>query len=153
MKEKKLIIKQLDKSLQRFRPLRGTFPPRKGWIKIIRKALGMSARQLAVRLGVSQQRVAQIEKQELDSSLTIKAMHRVAEQLDCQFVYGFIPNSSLKMTVYNRVRQVALRRIAHVSHTMSLEDQALSKNENEEFLSDIIEELVNDPPANLWDEE
>lgn len=152
MKEKKLIRKQLDKSLRQFQALGGTNPPRRGWIRAIRNALGMSARQLAARLNVSQQRVAQIEKQEIDGGLTIKAMRKTAEGLDCRFVYGFIPNGSLEEMVTNQAERVALRRLALASHTMSLEDQALSRQENEEILAEMIAELSSDPPANLWDE-
>ena len=152
MKEKKLVRKQLDKTLQQFQVLGRTNPPRRGWIRAIRNGLGMSARQLAARLGVSQQRVAQIEKQEMDSGLTIKAMRKVAEGLDCRFVYGFIPNDSLEATVTRQAKRVALRRLARASHTMSLEDQALGQQENDDILADMVDELTSDLPSNLWDE-
>ena len=152
MKEKKLIRKQLDKSLQQLQILAGSHPPRRGWIRAIRNALGMSARQLAARLGVSQQRVAQIEKQEMDGGLTIKAMRKAAEGLDCRFVYGFVPNDSLEAIVTKQAKRVALRRLALASHTMSLENQTLAQQENDEILIDMIADLTNDPPTNLWDE-
>jgi predicted DNA-binding mobile mystery protein A len=152
MKAKKLVRKQLDKSLRQFQALGRTSPPRRGWISAIRKALGMSARQLAARMGVSQQRVAQIEKQESDGGLTIKAMRKVAEGLDCRFVYGFIPTVSLEEMVTNQAKRLALGRLAQASHTMSLEDQALAKQENDDILTDMIAELTNDPQTNLWNE-
>ena len=152
MKEKKLARKQLDKTLQQFQVLGGTNPPRRGWIRAIRNALGMSARQLAARLGISQQRVAQVEKHEMDGGLTIKAMQKVAEGLDCRFVYGFIPYDSLEVTVSRQAKLVALRRLDRASHTMSLEDQALAQQENDDILADMITELTSDLPSNLWDE-
>jgi len=152
MKEKKLIRRQLDKSLRQLRILAEKYPPRRGWIRAIRDALGMSARQLAGRLGVSQQRVAQIEKQEIDGGLTIKAMRKVAEGLDCRFVYGFVPYESLEATIDKQAKRMALRRLALASHTMSLEDQGLDRHENDEILAEMIAELTDDPPSNLWDE-
>ena len=136
--------------MQQFRVL-GETTPRRGWIRVIRNALGMSARQLAARLGISQQRVAQIEKHEMDGGLTLKAMQKVAEGIDCRFVYGFVPYESLEATVSKQARLVALRRLDRAAHTMSLEDQALAQQENDDILSDMITELTSDLPSNFWD--
>lgn len=150
MKETRLARKQLDKTLQPFRVLGETGSPRRGWVCAVRKALGMSARQLGARLGVTQQRVAQIEKQEMTGGLTIKALRKVAEGLDCRFVYGFVPNGSLEEIVTRQARRVAERRLARAAQTMSLEDQGLSKEGNDEILAEMVEELTANPPADLW---
>jgi predicted DNA-binding mobile mystery protein A len=150
MNRKKLIRKQLDASLQRFSPLLDVTAPPKGWIRAIRDALGMTAKQLANRLGVAQQAVARIEKEELEGSVTIKTMRRIAECLDCVFVYGFLPRTSLEETVTRQAKQVALRRLARAYQTMSLENQALSRRENEEALTDLVDELVRAPSSTLW---
>ena len=151
MKESKLIRKQLDKTLQPYQAIGEAGIPRLGWISAIRKALGMSARQLGARLGLSQQRVAQIEKQELAGGLTIKAMRKVAEGLDCRFVYAFVPNGSLEEIVARQARRVALRRLAQASHTMKLEDQALGRDSDNEILAEMVAEMTADPPGELWD--
>ena len=151
MKKKNLIREQLDVSLQRYSPLRNVPPPPKGWIRAIRDALGMTAKQLANRLGVAQQAVARIEKEELEGSVTIKTMRRISECLDCVFVYGFVPRTSLAETVSRQAKNVAAQRLAQVSQTMSLEDQALSRKENEQVLSNLVDELIRTLPSNLWD--
>jgi len=150
MNRKKLIRKQLDASLQHFSPLLDVTVPPKGWIRAIRDALGMTAKQLANRLGVAQQAVARIEKEELAGSVTIKTMRRIAECLDCVFVYGFVPRTSLEDTVTRQAKQVALMRLARASQTMSLENQALSRRENEEALTDLVDELTRTLPSTLW---
>jgi predicted DNA-binding mobile mystery protein A len=150
MNKKKLIREQLDASLQRLSPLLGITTPPKGWIRAIRDALGMTARQLANRLGVAQQAVARIEKEELGGSATIKTMRRIAESLDCVFVYGFVPRVSLEKTVSRQAKKVAAQRLAQASQTMSLEDQALSRRENEQALSELVDELIRTLPSNLW---
>lgn len=151
MKHKNLIREQIDASLQRFSHLRKAPPPPKGWIRAIRNALGMTAKQLANRLGVAQQSVARIEKGELEGSVTIKTMRRIAECLDCVFVYGFVPRTSLAETVSRQARKVATERLTQVAQTMSLEDQALSKKENEQILANLVDELIRTLPSNLWD--
>jgi len=150
MNKKKLIREQLDASLQRLRPLLDATAPRKGWIRAIRDALGMTARQLANRLGVAQQAVARIEKEELAGSVTIKTMRRIAECLDCVFIYGFVPRKSLEEIVARQTKKVAAQRLAQASQTMSLENQALSRKENEQALSDLVDELIRTPPSDLW---
>lgn len=151
-KKKKLVREQLEETLRGFRPLLDIASPPKGWIRAIRNALGMSGRQLAERLNVSRQRVVQIEKDELTGSVTFNTMRRVAESLECVFVYGFVPRTSLEQTVSDRAMQVAEQRLARVSQTMLLENQALSAKENEKALSGMIEELLDTLPSTLWDE-
>jgi len=149
--KRKLIRNQLDVSLQKFDSLRKTTPPQKGWIRAIRDALGMTARQLADRLEVSQQAVAQLEKNEMTGSVTVKTMRRVAEELDCQFVYGFVPKNSLEGYIHKQARQLAVKRLSQVIHTMALEDQALGNDENQQILSEMIDEMIRDVPSDLWD--
>jgi predicted DNA-binding mobile mystery protein A len=152
MNRKKLIREQLEVSLKRFGSLRSANTPPKGWIRAIRTALGMTARQLAGRLGVAQQSVARIEKDELTGSVTIRTMQRVAECLDCDFVFGFVPRSSLEATLRRQAHKLAAKRLSQASQTMTLENQALSSRENEKALSDMVDELVDTLPSCLWNE-
>ena len=111
----------------------------------------MTAKQLASRLGVAQQAVARIEKDELSGSVAIKTMRRVAECLDCVFVCGFVPRLSLEATLRKQAQKLAAKRLAQASQTMSMEDQALSTRENEKVMSEMVGELVDKLPSNLWD--
>jgi predicted DNA-binding mobile mystery protein A len=147
----KLVREQLQQTLQPFEPLRDAGAPVKGWIRAIRDALGMNGRQLADRLGEHRSRTRQIEGQELAGSLTLKTMRKIAEALDCVLVYGLVPKTSLEETIRARARHVARRRLAQASHTMALEAQSLSKEENRKILSDMVDELVETVPADLWD--
>jgi predicted DNA-binding mobile mystery protein A len=150
--KKKLIREQLDNNLQTFEPLKSISPPLKGWIRAIKDALGINGRQLADRMGEHRSRTKQIEQQELTGSVTIKTMRRTAEALDCQFVYGFVPKTSLEETVRARAKQVAAKRLAQANQTMALENQALGTEENNRVLSEMVDELVDAPPPHLWDE-
>ncbi len=152
MKKGKLVREQLESSLQRLEPLVAIEAPPKGWIRAIRAALGMSARQLAGRAGFSQQALSRIERDELTGSVTVRMLKRVAESLDCVFVYGFVPRSSLTETVREQARRVATRRLGQAVTTMALEAQALGKQENQRILSGMVDQLADNPPANLWDE-
>jgi len=152
MNKKRLIREQLDTSLRKFKPLCAIDTPNKGWIRAIRDGLGMSARQLANRLGIAQQAVARIEKDELSGSVTIKTMKRVAECLDCVFVYGFVPHSSLEDTIRKQAQVISSRRLTQASQTMLLENQMLNDEENKKVFEEMVDELVNTLPAYLWNE-
>lgn len=151
-KNTKLMREQLEKTLRKFAPLMDSPPPAKGWIRAIRDALGMNGRQLADRLGDHRSRTMQIEQQEVNGSLTLKTVRRVADALDCVFVYCLVPRTDLEETVRNQAKQIALERLARASHTMKLENQALGKEENRKILHRMIEEIMYELPTNLWDE-
>ncbi len=149
--KKKLIREQLDSKLQMFEPLKNISPPIKGWVCAIKDALGMNGRQLADRMGEHRSRTKQIEQQELIGSVTIKTMRRTAEALDCAFVYGFIPKTSLEETLRAQAKQVAAKRLAEANQTMALEAQSIHEDENQKVLTEMVEELVRNSPSNLWD--
>ena len=126
-KDLPLVRQQLDKTLTRFDSVFDLAPPSRGWIRAVRNALGMSGRQLAHRLGLTQQSVARMEKDEIAGALTIKTLRRVAESLDCVLVYGIVPRESLESVVHDRARLIAGER------------------------QDTVEDLVDRMPLNFWD--
>lgn len=151
MNKKKLIREQMETTLAKLNILRKVNPPVKGWIRAIRNALGMSSRQLAIRMGVAQQSVSRIEKDELSGSVTIKTMRKTAEALDCIFVYAFVPRHSLNKTLHSQAMIYAKGQLNQVSQTMALEAQSLSPSENQVMLENMVEKIVSQPPANLWE--
>jgi predicted DNA-binding mobile mystery protein A len=150
-KYKQIARRQLDATLARFGEVKSMQLPAKGWIRAVREALGMSGKQLAGRLQVSQPRVFKLEQGEPSGALTLKTMRQVAEALDCIFVYTLVPRSSLEETVKTQARAVAAERLQRVSHTMLLEAQGLSPEEQQVSLEAAIEELVRETPKDLWD--
>lgn len=148
---KQLVIDQLDSTLKKFNSVKHLFPPRNGWIKAIRSALGMSSKQLAKRLGVSTQRMSFLEHNETTGAVTIETMRKAAEQLDCFFVYGIVPKQTLKNIVIKRATHIAKKIIKQSSQTMLLEQQNISKQEEKKMLKDKVEELTSKIPSYLWE--
>lgn len=142
---------QLDETLQIFVKAASIARPVRGWIRAIRDALGMNMRQLAYRLGSSQSRIVKIEQDELSGALTIKTMEKIANQLDCVFVYGFAPRSSLENTVRKQATCIAQERMNKVSHHMYLEAQELTKQHSKAAFENMVEDAL-ESPSKLWDE-
>jgi predicted DNA-binding mobile mystery protein A len=122
--------------------------PVRGWIKAIREALGMTAEQLATRLGVKPPTVIGIEQSEAKATIELATLRRIAEALDCTLVYALVPNRPLETTVRERARLFARRRRAPVEHSMLLEDQAVEAKDADQRLEEIVRETN---PRLFWE--
>jgi predicted DNA-binding mobile mystery protein A len=142
---------QLDKRLAALMPLKTTTRPSRGWVRAIRETLGMTTRQFAARLGVSQPRIIKLEKSEADGSITLESLERAAQALGCRFVYVLVPEKRLGDTIRERASLVAERHLASVEQTMHLEDQGVPDSErHKEAHQRLVDSLLR-RPARLWD--
>lgn len=124
-----------------------TAPP-SGWVAALRKALGMSQREFARRLGVSQQAVDQLEEREADGTITLNALRDAARVLGGQVVYAIVPERSLSQTLEDRAYEIAKQMVTSVRHSMRLEDQE-TDSDVEQRARAIAKELVGSP-SRLW---
>lgn len=147
-----LARKNIDKRLGFLRDA-NLIRPKGGWIRAIRDALGMSSRQLANRLGVSQSRITPLERAEAHGSATLKTLREAAEALDCTLVYAFVPNKSLDQIVEDRARSKAYDQIGTISHGMLLENQSMTKAQMQEELERMTRDILTEPISHLWDDE
>lgn len=108
----------------RMLPARGA-RPHGGWIRAIREALGMTAEDLADRLGVSQPSLTRLEKSERAGNIRLDTLTRVADALECDVIYALVPRRPLDEMVTMQARQRALERVGRVSHSMALEQQSI----------------------------
>lgn len=119
----------------------------------------MSTAQLARRVGVKQPTLVKLEQSEALGTIALSSLRRVAEALDCTVVYALVPNKPLEATVRSRARAYLTERLAHVDHTMLLEDQSVSRPISAGKIStpiiddDQIEDVLRETnPRRLWDE-
>jgi len=138
----------LDERLKEFRPPSRFTPPVKGWIRAIREALGMTAEQLANRLGIKQPTLHNLERSEVKGGIELATLRRVAAALDCTLVYAFVPNQPLEETVRARARSFTRRRLAPVEHSMLLEDQKVESKAEEERIDEVLRETR---PSKFWE--
>lgn len=151
-KRNRLIREQVEDKLASLRPLKKVGMPRKGWIRAIRDALGISGTQLGKRLGCTRQWISLIENNEIDGNVTLNTMRRVAEGLDCEFVYGFVPKTSLEDTITRQIHKVAEARIKRTSQTMRLEQQHLNPDEEKKMLEREVDLVMADSTNAWWQE-
>lgn len=152
--EQKIIRRQVSKKLQSLSQFKKEASAINSWSKYVRVALGMTVSQMAKRMGLAQSTMTESEKQEEAGTLTINKLKKMAEALDCDLVYAFIPKTSLEDTIENEARKKVLKSLKEASVHMALEDQAViykNKGEREERINELVEEKKYS--KYLWDEE
>ncbi|MEO3432936.1 mobile mystery protein A [Inquilinus sp. CAU 1745] len=126
--------------------------PPEGWLRTVRKALGMSGAQLARRMGVTRARIAKIEQAELDGGVTLRSMQATAEAMGCRFVYAIVPPRAVEDVIQGQARKKAAAIVASASGHMALEDQALPEEKMEQEISRIAGDLLHEMPSDFWDD-
>ena len=124
--------------------------PSGGWIRAVRTSLGMSVRQMAERMGITQQSAARLEKNEADDVIKLKSLRKAAEALGCRLVYSLVPNEGdLAGGVHKQALEKACGIVDPVDHSMVLEGQDVG--DRQEKILQIAEELARNPGPKLWD--
>ena len=153
MKKQQLILKQLERRLKAWQLARQSGVPKIGWVRLIRKGLGITTAQLAKRLNVHRSRVIRIEQAELGGAITLHTLKGIAEVLDCDLVYALVPREPLGVILQNQARKIALKKVQKVAHSMALEDQSVGQKYQEEQVKKLTEELLSGATRHLWNEE
>lgn len=153
MKNQWLTIKQLDRQLKEWQALAHRYGrPKAGWIKTVRTALGMPAKQFADRISLTESRVHQLETAETNDAVTLKTLRMAANALGCELVYTIVPkgNDSLESIIRSRAEKIADERISQVAHTMSLESQSVDPEMLEVQKDELIRELIGKLNKRFW---
>lgn len=140
----------LDQRLEALGPPARFQPPPKGWVRAIRDALGMTGAQLARRLSITAQSVADLEKSEAAGTISLNTLNRAAAAIDCTLVYALVPRTRLDTLVRERARAIAMRELKGVAHSMAIEDQATPEDIEarvEEFIRETMKE------RDLWNDD
>ena len=147
-----LQLRQTEAQLTRWRRVAQERPPAGGWISAVRQAIGMSVAQLADRLGISRTSLAKMEQREVDGGITLDALRRAADALDCDVVYAIVPRTgSLERAVKARADLIAGVLVSRAGHSMSLEAQTVEHEETTAQQNVIARRLLAEWPRDLWD--
>lgn len=123
--------------------------PKNGWIRAIREAISMSQTQLARRMGVSQQAVHNLERAEVDKSITLARLQRAADALGCELTYTLVPRKPLQTLVTDQSLKRAKQKMKRVNRSQALEASAGASTS---MINDLAREMAMNRPADLWDE-
>jgi predicted DNA-binding mobile mystery protein A len=151
-KQQRLFITQFDKRLEALHPASRVGVPEGGWLRSLRHGLGFSLEQLAKRLGVSRQHMAQVEKREAAGTISLNSLREVAHALDMDLYYAFVPkHGSMRALIERRAHELARDIVMRTHQTMKLEGQAVSETRLKEAIEEQTAELLREMPKQLWD--
>ena len=149
---KQIIREQYRDIAQQLIDIKHINRPKEGWIRSVRKALGMSGPQLAKRIGLSNSQVSQMERLEVQDRITLKQLRKIADMLDCDLVYGFVPRKGIDQIIQQRAHKKASDLVYKTDVQMKLEKQQLSSKQLEENIIRETEKLVYELPRDLWED-
>ncbi len=121
--------KLLDKKTNLFKG-KDILHPKTGWIRTIRTALRMSQAELATLLEMNQKSLHALEASEASMRIRLDSLVKVANALDCELVYAFVPRTPLTDRYTDRALAIAAAQLAGVENTMHLENQAVTFNDS-----------------------
>ena len=147
-----LRIRQLDDTLSPFRILRQRPPPKPGWIRTIREALGMSLRQVAERAGLSKTAARSAETNEAKGTIQLNSLRTLAEALNCDVVYALVPRESLARTLEQQAERRAGELVEQVSTSMELEAQGVPEEERRRQVKEKVSDFLRDRGRGFWDD-
>ncbi|MEP3346675.1 MAG: helix-turn-helix domain-containing protein [Litoreibacter sp.] len=141
--EQRRLARLIDKTTQQL----GELPvPEKGWIATVRRALGMSAEQVALRKGVSRNAVYQAERSEKEGAVSLKQMELLAKAMGGRFVYAIVPDGRIEDIKY---RQALLK--ARQLITSEPDFASWPSDEVQDWIEDKAAELLHDMPQTFWE--
>lgn len=143
-----LIRQQLETQLESWRAVPPR--PRDGWIKSIRKALGMPSSALAVRLRVSSGTLTNLERAERQGTISLRSLREAARALDCELVYALVPRTTLDEVLRQQALHVVDAQMCKTIRTMSLEDQSVNERETKRQREALAAQLVLSLDRRLW---
>lgn len=142
--EQRRLARTVDRAAKQFQDIE---MPERGWISSVRRALGMSAEQVAQRKGVSRNAVYQAERSEKEGAVSLKQMDLLAKAMGGKFVYAIVPDGRIEDLKYKQARQKA----AHLL-TREPDAEGWSKEDREDWVDDKAAELLHDMPAHFWED-
>jgi len=144
-----LPLQHLDKTLGPWRSLPRSRPSR-GWLRAVRQALGMTTRQLAKAVGVTQAAVVDAERTEAKGDITLTTLQRYAAALGCELTYALVPKRPLQEVVEERAERIARDEVSRVNHSMALEDQSTGREHLEREIAELRRKLMEGKRSRLW---
>lgn len=146
--EQKLITKQISRRLEDLREIAGKTRGITSWIDYVRSGLGMTLAQLADRIGVTQATLSGSIKSEKEGRITINKLREIADAMECDLVYEFVPRKKLEDIIFDQALKKTGKLMDEAETHMALEDQKVTLDKNERLRELASEKIYS---KYLWD--
>ena len=126
-----LTLTQFERRFELLRSFKDKTIVREGWIKYMRTALGLTLVDLAKLVSLSRVTLAQTEAREIEGKVTIATLKKMAEAMECDFVYAFVPKKDLRILLHDQAVSKATQLLESADHHMKLERQGVEGDKAE----------------------
>ena len=111
----------------------------------------MSSRSLSKILNVDPSVITRYEESEVNETISIATLNKIANALNCEVKYCLIPKTSLQEILWDQAKKVLKNEDNKLNHTMSLENQKVT--ENLSIKEDLrIAMLLHEKAGKIWNE-
>lgn len=153
--KKSLLVQRtlIERKLRPWTPLRTDSVPRSGWIKAVRGALGMNARQLAERVGVEQSNITRLEEREPSGKVTLERLAKAADAMNCKLIYAIVPNdrfADLEAIIDEQAKAFARQLVRTAEHSMRLEKQGAHGDDLTRDVDSLANQLKSKIDSRIW---
>jgi len=147
-KLKALKLKQLSAAVKEGRPVPADKLGQR--LRDIRQALGLTQKQLAKRIKISQPLLSRIEDK--IESCSLKTVDRIARALECEFLGVLVSKDTLETMIKKQAEKKAKSMVMRTFASMAMEQQAPGNEAYKYQLKKLTEELAANPGPALWEE-
>jgi predicted DNA-binding mobile mystery protein A len=84
-------LRELNEAAMAMRVAQGAAKNVQGWLRTVRREVGIPAPEAAGRLGLDEREVFRMERAERKGGIALRTLRRAAEALGCDLVYGLAP--------------------------------------------------------------
>jgi predicted DNA-binding mobile mystery protein A len=113
----------------------------------MRTALGLTLNELSQRVGIAAPTLAQSEKREAEGKVSISTLKKIAEAMDCELVYSFVPKKEFKSLILDKAREKARNSLKKADLHMKLENQK-ADGDMEERIERLARKLIEQ--GDIW---
>jgi transcriptional regulator with XRE-family HTH domain len=89
--DRRQLRKRLDEEMWHFRRAGKKPGATNGLLRAVRQALQIPMAEIAQKSGVRRSSATNFERRELERSITLRSLGRMAEAMGCKVVYGVVP--------------------------------------------------------------
>ena len=120
-------------------------------IRLLRRHLHMTQRQLARRSGVAQSQIAKTERGLLNPRTT--TLERIYAALNCDILILPLPLYPLDKHLRRQALKYVRKRMNYLKGTLALEDQVPDEAFLKRLEEEEVERLLQNQTSEIWDEE
>ena len=144
------VVEELDKKMINVKSAIKAKRPQNGWIREIRQSINMPAICLGERIEkpISAQAIIELEKSEINGTINLNSLKRIADALDLELVYGFVhKEKTFYQRIYSKCGVIAHDKFHKAPHLYKEKSNDIGNNYS---IAVLTRKIFNNLPKSFW---